>query len=110
MNEENMCILWIELWLQAGIYRGCKEAWSIEAFFEIVPWAQLGMYKKPCGLLNICGYFKHLIRFLDTAVSEKFLRKEHREMIFIHESPEELIRIFTTYKPSKVAKWMELKN
>jgi uncharacterized protein (TIGR00730 family) len=83
---------------------------TLEAFFEIVPWAQLGMHKKPCGLLNICGYFKHLIRFLDTAVSEKFLRKEHREMIFRHESPEELIRIFTTYEPPKVNKWMELKN
>jgi uncharacterized protein (TIGR00730 family) len=83
---------------------------TLEEFFEAVTWAQLGMHKKPCGLLNVCGYFDNLIRFLTTAVSECFLREEHREMILIHESPEELIRQFETYEPPNVKKWMELEN
>lgn len=83
---------------------------TLEEFFEMVTLSQLGMHKKPCGLLNVCGYFDNLIRFLHTAVSENFLREEHREMIFIHESPEELIRRFETYEPPKVKKWIELQN
>lgn len=83
---------------------------TLEEFFEVVTWAQLGMHKKPCGLLNVCGYFENLIMFLNKAVSEKFLREEHREMIFIHESPEELIDQFESYVPPAVNNWMDLKK
>jgi uncharacterized protein (TIGR00730 family) len=83
---------------------------TIEEFFEVVTWAQLGIHKKPCGLLNVCGYFENLIMFLDNAVSEKFLREEHRQMIFIHESPEHLLDQFESYKAPTVTKWMDLKN
>ena len=83
---------------------------TLDEFFEMATWAQLGMHDKPCGLLNVCGYFDHMIRFLDIAVSEEFVRKEHREMIFIQDNPESLIDAFESYEAPAVAKWMDLKN
>ncbi len=83
---------------------------TLDEFFEMATWAQLGMHDKPCGLLNVCGYFDNMIRFLDTAVSEEFVRKEHREMIFVHDNPETLIDAFESYEAPAVAKWMDLEN
>ena len=83
---------------------------TLDEFFEMATWAQLGMHDKPCGLLNVCGYFDYMIRFLDIAVSEEFVRKEHREMIFIQDNPESLIDAFESYEAPAVAKWMDLKN
>ena len=83
---------------------------TLDEFFEMATWAQLGMHDKPCGLLNVCGYFDNMIKFLDTAVSEAFVRKEHREMIFVHDNPKSLIDAFESYEAPAVAKWMDLKN
>jgi uncharacterized protein (TIGR00730 family) len=83
---------------------------TIEEFFEVVTWAQLGIHNKPCGLLNVCGYFANLMMFLDTAASENFIRKEHRKMIFLHEKPEYLLHQFESYRAPAVAKWMDLEN
>ncbi len=83
---------------------------TFEEFFEVVTWAQLGIHGKPCGLLNVCGYYENLIRFLDGAVNERFVRRTHREMIFLHENPDLLLDEFESYEAPVVAKWMDLKN
>jgi len=54
---------------------------TLEEFAEIVTWAQLGLHGKPTGLLNLLGYYDDLLRFLDHASAERFLRPDHREMI-----------------------------
>jgi hypothetical protein len=54
---------------------------TLEEFAEIVTWAQLGLHSKPTGLLNLLGYYDDLLRFLDHASAERFLRPDHREMI-----------------------------
>ena len=54
---------------------------TLEEFAEIVTWAQLGLHSKPTGLLNLQGYYDDLLRFLDHASAERFLRPDHREMI-----------------------------
>lgn len=80
---------------------------TIEEFFEVLTWAQLGLHRKPCGLLNVCHYYKKLIRFLDYVADQKFIEPEHRSMILIDDDPEKLLKKFEIYKPPEVdkAKW-----
>ena len=77
---------------------------TIEEFFEVLTWAQLGMHRKPCGLLNVCGYYDGLIAFLDHAVAERFVEGAHREMVRIAESAEALLEAFETYRPPTASK------
>ena len=56
---------------------------TIEELFEVLTWVQLGIHGKPCGLLNVQGYFDHLIRFLDHTVQERFVRPAHRKTLLI---------------------------
>jgi hypothetical protein len=73
---------------------------TLEEIFEIMTWAQLGMHQKPCGLLNVVGYFTPLFAFLDHVVAQGFLDMPHRSMILSAEEPEELFRQFECYKPN----------
>lgn len=81
---------------------------TMEEFFEILTWAQLGIHTKPCGLLNACGYFDNLIRFLDKAVEENFMMPAHRSMILIDDNPENLVDLCESYQAPKVdkARWV----
>ncbi|MFL5522570.1 MAG: TIGR00730 family Rossman fold protein [Gemmatimonadaceae bacterium] len=79
---------------------------TLEEIFEIWTWAQLGMHDKPCGLLNIAGYFDPLLEFLDRAVEEKFVRDVHRSMLIVESDPESLLARFEAYDPPKVVKWI----
>ncbi len=81
---------------------------TIEEFFEVVTWAQLGIHLKPCGLLNVQGYYNQLMGFLDHTVSEQFVDSEHRSMILVDESPERLLQRFETYQPPTIdkAQWV----
>jgi uncharacterized protein (TIGR00730 family) len=79
---------------------------TLEEFFEIWTWAQLGMHDKPCGLLNVAGYFDPLLEFLDRAVAEKFVREVHRKMVIVESDPAELLARFEAYEPPRVVKWI----
>ena len=79
---------------------------TLEEFFEVWTWAQLGMHDKPCGLLNIAGYFDPLLAFVDRAVDEKFVRPAHRSMVIVEEDAERLLDRFAGYEPPRVAKWI----
>lgn len=79
---------------------------TIEEVFEILTWAQLGYHQKPCGILNVCGYFDRIIEFLEHSVSQMFLKKTHREMIMVDENPEGLLKQFECYKPPTEPKWI----
>jgi uncharacterized protein (TIGR00730 family) len=79
---------------------------TLEEFFEIWTWAQLGMHDKPCGLLNIAGYFDPLLEFLDRAVAEKFVREVHRSMVIVENDPRALLSRFEAYEPPRVVKWI----
>jgi len=80
---------------------------TIEEIFEMLTWAQLGMHGKPCGFLNVGGYFDPLLAFLDRALEQKFLQAEHRSMILVQSDPEALLRGFESYVPPKadMARW-----
>lgn len=79
---------------------------TLEEFFEIWTWGQLGMHDKPCGLLNVAGYFDPLLQFLDRAVTEKFVREVHRRMVVVESNPAELLARFEAYEPPRVVKWI----
>jgi hypothetical protein len=80
---------------------------TMEEFFEVLTWAQLGMHRKPCGLLNVKGYFDPVLAFLDRAEAQRFLQPEHRAMIIVEENPEALLDKFAAYKPPRadMARW-----
>ena len=80
---------------------------TIEEITEILTWSQLGIHQKPCGLLNVHGYFDRLIGFLDHAVSERFLSPVNRAMIMIADTPGELLSQFGRYRPQYVEKWLD---
>jgi uncharacterized protein (TIGR00730 family) len=79
---------------------------TLEEFFETWTWAQLGMHAKPCGLLNVAGYFDPLLEFLDHAVAERFVRDVHRGMVVVERDPSALLARFESYEPPRVVKWI----
>jgi hypothetical protein len=80
---------------------------TLEEFFEVLTWAQLGEHSKPCGLLDIDDYYSHLLAFLDHAVEERFLRQEHRKMLIVESSPEAILNRLAAYSPPKTGKWID---
>lgn len=79
---------------------------TLEELFEVWTWAQLGFQRKPCALLNVAGYFDPLITFLDSAVTEGFVREQHRSMLIVVNSPDDLIQQLESYVPPEVPKWL----
>lgn len=80
---------------------------TLEEFFEVLTWAQLGLHRKPCGLLNADGYFDRLLSFIDHSVEERFVRSHHRAMILVSSSPDELLRQLDDYVAPAVEKWID---
>ena len=78
---------------------------TLEEIIEIVTWGQLKFHDKPCGLLNVDGYFDHLLAWLDHASREGFLRRENRDMILVDEDPAGLVQLFERYAAPRVEKW-----
>ena len=64
---------------------------TMEEFFEVLSWAQLGLHNKPCALLNVAAYYDALIKFLDSAVSEDFIKPKHRELLIVESDPQHLV-------------------
>ena len=80
---------------------------TLEETFEALTWAQLGFHNKPCGLLNIAGYYDHLRAFLQHAMNEAFVRTAYEAMIMVEEDPEILLTKFRNYEAPIVKKWIE---
>lgn len=83
---------------------------TFDEFFEILTWAQLGMHRKPCAVLNTAHYFDPLIALFDQAVNEGFVREIYRNMIVIGEEPGALLDVVKDYQPPLVDKWIDRKN
>jgi len=80
---------------------------TLEEFFEVLTWGQLGLHRKPCGLLNVRGYFDRLLSFLDHTVDEGFVRREFRSMIAVSPSPAALLDKLASHQPPTVEKWID---
>ena len=79
---------------------------TMEEIFEILTWAQLGIHRKPCGLLNAAGYFDGLFAFLEHAVEERFVRAEFQGLLILESDPVNLLDRFAAYEPPRVHKWI----
>ena len=79
---------------------------TLEEIFELLTWAQLGENQKPCGLLNVNGYYDGLLSFLDYSVAEGFMRIEHRKMLLTATTSHDLLAAFRKYLPPSVPKWI----
>ncbi|MGB0403543.1 MAG: TIGR00730 family Rossman fold protein [Salibacteraceae bacterium] len=74
---------------------------TFEELFEILTWIQLGLFKKPVGILNVNGYYDHLEKQLDHMADEGLLRKEHRPLIFFSDNLDSIMNHFKNFKPSR---------
>ncbi len=83
---------------------------TLEEVAEILTWGQLGLHTKPCGLINVDGYFDQLLSFLDNAVSKGFMWQEHRDMLLVSNTPEDLLKRFEVYRAPTIEKWVGVKT
>ena len=81
---------------------------TLEELFEVYTWAQLGLHRKPCALLNVEGYYDGIEDFLAHAVTERFVREEHRELLLIEQDPRALLDRIRSFEPdTAVLKWID---
>lgn len=80
---------------------------SLDEFFEMLTWNQLGIHQKPCAILNTLNYYDPLLNFLDQAIQEGFLKSVHKEMIIIEQSPAKLIEAMNRYQVPSLEKWIK---
>jgi hypothetical protein len=80
---------------------------TLEEFAEILTWAQLGLHERPCGLLDVAGYYRPLVSFFDHATVEGFLKPEHRKLVLVADDPDALVDQFLAWEPPKLQKWID---
>jgi uncharacterized protein (TIGR00730 family) len=80
---------------------------TLEELAEIVTWAQLGLHRRPCGLLDVGGYWQPLVALLDHAVEEGFVRPEHRGLVVVARDADELLDRFAAWQPPLVERWID---
>jgi uncharacterized protein (TIGR00730 family) len=79
---------------------------TLDELFEALTWTQLGYHRKPSGLLNVSGYFDRLVDYLEHAVREGFLIREHRDMLVVADDPDSLIERLRSAHLPQVSKWI----
>jgi uncharacterized protein (TIGR00730 family) len=79
---------------------------TLEELAEMLTWAQLGIHRKPCGVLDVDGYWRPLAAFFDHALRERFLRPEHRQMVIFDHRPAELLDALSAYVPPVREIWL----
>ncbi|MGV0816085.1 TIGR00730 family Rossman fold protein [Mycolicibacterium boenickei] len=79
---------------------------TLEEVFEVWTWAQLGIHTKPVGLLDVAGYFRHLVEFIDHSVGEGLLRAPYREMVMVDSDVDRLLQWYSNYLPPQYI-WTE---
>jgi uncharacterized protein (TIGR00730 family) len=81
---------------------------TLEEFFEVLTWAQLGLHRKPCLLLNVAGYFDGLLSFLDHAIDQQFVRPENGALVLVADSIDAVFEQLDRYQPpTAVEKWLD---
>jgi hypothetical protein len=80
---------------------------TLDELFEILTWGQLGLHAKPCGVLNVDGYFDRLLSFMQHLIDERFVRPENGAMLTVATTPDALLGLMETYTPLPVEKWID---
>lgn len=79
---------------------------TFEEFCEVLTWAQLGLHRKPCGVLNVQGYYDNLLALFDRAVEDQFVMEAHRIMVLSDDDPAVLLERLLQYEMPRVEKWI----
>jgi uncharacterized protein (TIGR00730 family) len=79
---------------------------TLEELFEVVTWGQLHYHQKPVGMLNINGYFSHLIAMIDHMCTERFIRPMHRDMIQSETKIRPLLAAMADYRYPQLEEWI----
>jgi uncharacterized protein (TIGR00730 family) len=80
---------------------------TLEEFFEVLSWAQLGLHGKPCGILNVAGFYDTLLAVFDQVVTEAFVRPAHRSLVLVESDPQSLLERLAAFQPPQLQKWIE---
>lgn len=80
---------------------------TLEELFEMATLTQLGDHAKPCGALNVRGFFDPMRSMLERAVEEGFLKPEHRDMVLVEPDPTDLLDALERWKAPTVTKWID---
>jgi len=79
---------------------------TLEEFCEVVTWTQLGLHAKPCGILNVLGFYSPLLTMFDHAAEERFLKPENRALVLARDQPADLLQALEEWRPTHVEKWL----
>jgi uncharacterized protein (TIGR00730 family) len=80
---------------------------TLEELLETLTWGQLGLHAKPCGVVNVDGFYDPLLVLLDRALDDGLLRREHRRLLLVENSPEALLDRFVGWEPQALPKWID---
>jgi hypothetical protein len=80
---------------------------TLDELFELFTWSQLGLHRKPIGLLDVAEYWQPLLAFLEHAVNERFLRAEHLATLLVERDPGELLDRLASHQPRTLDKWLD---
>ena len=80
---------------------------TLDELFELFTWSQLGLHRKPIGLLDVAGYWQPLLAMLDHMVAERLLRAEHRDTLLVSDSAPELLDALEGYEHRATDKWLD---
>ncbi len=80
---------------------------TLEEFFEVLTWGQLGLHHKPCGLLDIDDFYTPLTEFVGKLAREQFIRDAHKDMVLSEKSPDRLLAAMREFRPVTVEKWID---
>ena len=79
---------------------------TLEEFFEVLTWGQLGLHHKPVAIFNVNGFYNALLALFEEMVGKGFLRKENLEMVIVDDDLERLLEKMQNYQPPLVGKWL----
>jgi len=79
---------------------------TLEELFEMLTWAQLGLHKKPIGILNINGFYDDLLHFIENMIAKGLLKPDQKQLLIVADTAEELLEKMQAFQPLPVPKWM----
>ncbi len=79
---------------------------SFEELLEMITWAQLGIHRKPVGILNVSGYYDPLIQLFERAIEEGFIKPRNRQLVVVEQEPDELLQTLLAHKLPEVKRWI----
>ncbi len=79
---------------------------TLEEFFEMLTWAQLGLHKKPVAILNINGFYNDLLQLLKSMVHNGFLKQVNFDMLLVSDNIEDLLQQMNNYQAPSIGKWI----